>query len=214
MSVAPISATEQPTTGPQPVLPFTAGAIKPPAQADMLDWRTDPGPPALIWAVGCHGGAGVSTLAAQLEHVGDSGQRWPARPEEPPFAVLLTRESARGLAAADVAARQYHTGHAPGHIRLLGLVIVAAQPKPGVLGGKPDPALRRHRDLLAPLFEHIWQIAWHPYLIEHPIAALPTAGPDETPAKKTDPAVHVYPDILTVGRELRDHARTSLERKA
>ncbi len=79
MSTAPITQSEQPNTGPQPVMAFTAGAIRPPDEADMLDWRTEPGPSALIWAVGCHGGAGVSTVAAQLEHVGNSGQRWPAR---------------------------------------------------------------------------------------------------------------------------------------
>lgn len=215
MSTAPIHDSEQqsqPATS--PVLAFTAGAIKPPDEADMLEWRTEPGAPALIWAVGCHGGAGASTFAAQLDHVGDSGQRWPARPDEAPFVVLLARESARGLAAAETAARQYHTGHVPGHVHLLGLTIVAAQRKPGTLGSKPDPSLRRHRDLLAPLFDHIWRIDWHPYLIDHPASALPSAGPDTEATKKVDPAVHVYPDILAVGRELRDQVRTSLQQGA
>ena len=215
MSTAPITQSEQPITGPQPVMAFTAGAIRPPDEADMLDWRTEPGSPALIWAVGCHGGAGVSTLATQLAHVGDSGQRWPARPDEAPFVVLIARESARGLAAAEVAARQYHTGHAPGHTRLLGLVLVAAQPKQSSLTGKkPAPSLRRHRELIVTLFNHIWRIDWHPYLIERPLTDLPSAGPDEPVAKKFDPATHVAPDILTLGRELRDHARAALQQTA
>ena len=214
MSTAPITQSEQPNTGPQPVMAFTAGAIRPPDEADMLDWRTEPGPPALIWAVGCHGGAGVSTIAAQLEHVGNSGQRWPARPDESPFVVLIARESARGLAAAEAAARQYHTGHAPGHVHLLGLTLIAAQRKPSPLGGKPAPALRRHRDLIGTLFDHIWRIDWHPYLIERPLAELPCAGPDEPVAKKFDPATHVAADILTLGRDLRDHARTALQQTA
>lgn len=213
MSTAPIIDTEQPSIGADPVVrTFTAGAIEPPPQCDMLDWRTEPGPPSLIWAVGCHGGAGVSTLAAQLEHVGDSGQRWPARPNEAPFAVLVARESARGLAAAEAAARQYHTGHAPGHVQLLGLVLIAAQRKPSKLAGKPDPALRRHRELLVPLFEQIWQIDWHPYLIDHPLAGLPSAGPDGLPTKKFDPALHVHADVLELGRDLRDRARAALAR--
>lgn len=213
MSTAPITQSEQPITGPQPVMAFTAGAIRPPDEADMLDWRTEPGSPALIWAVGCHGGAGVSTLATQLAHVGDSGQRWPARPDEAPFVVLIARESARGLAAAEVAARQYHTGHAPGHTRLLGLVLVAAQPKQSSLTGKkPAPSLRRHRELIVTLFDHIWRIDWHRHLIERPLTDLPSAGPDEPPVKKDfDPAVHVDKDILTLGRELRDHARAALQ---
>jgi hypothetical protein len=216
MSTAPIiTQSEQPITGPQPAMAFTAGAIEPPDETDMLDWRTEPGSPALIWAVGCHGGAGVSTLAAQLAHVGDSGQRWPARPDEAPFVVLIARESARGLAAAEVAARQYHTGHAPSHIRLLGLVLVAAQPKPTALTGKkPAPSLRRHRELIVTLFDHIWRIDWHPYLIERSLADLPSAGPDEPVAKKFDPTVHVATDILALGRELRDHAREALQHNA
>jgi hypothetical protein len=212
MSTAPITQSEQPiTTGPQPVMAFTAGAIEPPDETDMLDWRTEPCAPALIWAVACHGGAGVSTIAAQLAHVGDSGQRWPARPDEAPFVVLIARESARGLAAAEMAARQYHTGHAPPHVHLLGLALVAAQRKPSALGSKPAPALRRHRELIGTLFEHIWRIDWHPYLLERPLADLPCVEPDEPVTKKFDPATHVAPDILTFGRELRDHARTALQ---
>jgi hypothetical protein len=93
----------------------------------------------------------------------------------------------------------------------LGLALVAAQRKPSALGSKPAPALRRHRELIGTLFEHIWRIDWHPYLLERPLADLPCAGPDEPVTKKFDPATGVAPDILTLGRELRDHARTALQ---
>ncbi len=64
------------------------------------------------------------------------------------------------------------------------------------------------------LFDHIWRIDWHPYLIERPLTELPCAGPDEPIAKKFDPATHVAADILTLGRDLRDHARTALQQTA
>ena len=185
-----------------------AGAIRgasilPPSASEMLGRRATRLPAYLVAAVGCHGGAGVSTLAAQLEHVGDSGQLWPGRADEPPFAVLVARESARGVAAASLAARQYATHNAPAHVQLLGLVLVAGRK------GKPTARLRRDRDLLvgSGLFPHVWHVAWHDFLVDTPLNELPATGPDTAPAtRRSDPRTVVAPDIAAVGRGLRDAA--------
>lgn len=185
-----------------------AGAIRgasilPPSASEMLGRRTTRLPAHLVAAVGCHGGAGVSTLAAQLEHVGDSGQLWPGRADEPPFAVLVARESARGLAAASLAARQYATNNAPAHVQLLGLVLVAGRK------GKPTARLRRDRELLvgSGLFANVWHISWHDFLVDTPLNELPSTGPDPAPAaRRADPRTVVAPDIAAVGQGLRDAA--------
>lgn len=191
--------------------PRVSGAsILPPDPADMLGRRTTALAPHLVSAVGAHGGAGVSTLAAQLDHVADSGQLWPGRTDEAPFAVVVARESIRGLAAASIAARQYHTRHAPEHVVLLGLVLVAAR------RGKPSTAVRRARDLLvgADLYATVWTVDWHDYLLDIAVDELPSVGPDDPAVhgRRFDPRHSVAPDITTLGRELRDHAADHLSR--
>lgn len=196
------------TTEPQ-VMP-SGVSILPPTPEEMLGHRTTRLPSHLVSAVACHGGAGVSTLAAQLAHVGDSGQLWPGRADEPPFAVLVARDSARGLTAAHVAARQFHTGNAPAHVILLGLVVVAAR------RGKPAAATRRLRELVvgADLFSTVWTVGWHEHLLDTPLVDLPVADPDTIPVtRKADPTRDVPADIVTLGRELRDHAAAALAAK-
>ena len=182
-------------------------SVLPPNPADMLETRTSRLAEHLVSAVGCHGGAGVSTLAAQLQHVGDSGQAWPGRTDEPPFAVLVARESACGLSAASIAVRQYATGHAPGHVVLLGLVIVAGR------RGKPSSRLRQQRELLvgSGLFPEVWHIGWQDFLVDTPVDELPSVGPDpDPPTRRFDPSITVAPDIAAFGHALRNHAVTHL----
>lgn len=202
MSAAPI-------TGPLQRLTMSA-SILPPAPADMLGVRTDKIGPHLISATGVHGGAGTSVIAAMLDHVGDSGQRWPGRTDEPPFVVLIARESARGLAAAEMAVRQFRTGHAPEHLVLLGVALVATH-----RGNKHTPALRQRRDLLtgSGLFEHVWNIGWHQGLIDQPVEELPHIGPDAPAVKKPHPITDVPADIAAMGRDLRDHAVAVLQQR-
>lgn len=178
-------------------------SILPPAPDEMLGRRTTALPPHLICAVACHGGAGTSTLAALLDHVGDSGPLWPARTDEPPFVVLVARDSARGLAAASIAARQFHTGNAPTHVRLLGLVLVAAR------RGKPAESTRRLRETAvgANLFDHVWSVGWHEYLLDMPLSELPSAGPDTVAVtRRANPARDVPADVVALGRDVRDAA--------
>lgn len=183
-------------------------AILPPAPEGMLGRRTTALPPYLIAAVGCHGGAGTSTLAALLDHVADSGSLWPTHTGQPPFVVLVARDSIAGLDAASRAARQFHTGNAPDHIQLLGLVLVAAR------RGKPGEATRRKRDtVVAGMFERVWSIGWHDHLLDLELAQLPSAGPDTTPTgtgrRGFHPTRDVPADICTLGRDLRDAALTA-----
>lgn len=199
MTAAPITRTIQRTAG--------GASILPPASHEMLEVCSDQGAPRLVGAVGAHGGAGTSTLAAMLDPVGDCGRRWPGRTDESPFVVLVARESARGLDAAQAAARQYLTGHAPAHIVLLGLVLVATH-----RGNKHSPALRQSRELICGpgLFDHVWSIGWHQGLIDRPIAELPHIGPDTPAVKKPHPITDVPADVAALGRELRDAAVTAL----
>ena len=148
----------------------------------------------LVWAVACHGGAGASTLAAMLEHVGDSKGAWPSRDDESPFVVLVARDSSEGLAAADRALRQYRTGWVPASTQLVGLVLIAAGPR------KPSTAVRQRRELISVLARTVWSIGWHHYLLGTDRTALPHADPHEPDRKKWDPKLHVPPEIVSIGK--------------
>ena len=150
----------------------------------------------LVWAVACHGGAGASTLAALLDHVGDSGCAWPGRADESPFVVLVARESSEGLAAADRALRQYRTGWVPASTQLVGLVLVAAGPR------KPATAVRQRRELISSLAETVWPIGWHDYLLGTDRHQLPHADPREPDRKKWDPKLHVPPEVVSLGKAI------------
>lgn len=79
----------------------------------------------LTW-VGCHGGAGVTTLDRALPGGRDSGRMWPGTLPGATAApvVLVCRSHVSGLKAAQTAIRQWASGNVPG-VELLGLVINA-----------------------------------------------------------------------------------------
>ena len=84
-----------------------------------------------VWAVGAHGGAGCSTIAALMAHVGDAGVAWPIAPDgEQARVLLVARESYTGLSAARRALTEWVGGRVP--VALEGLLLIAAQP-----GGTP-----------------------------------------------------------------------------
>lgn len=104
--------------------------------------------------MGCHGGAGVSTLAA----VGigrDSGMRWPqGLVTFPAGIVLVARLSASGMQAASRAAEAWQSNRFPQGTVLLGLVAVAAGPKRA-------PKLARDRlELVAGWCPQVWEVPW------------------------------------------------------
>ncbi|MGW1991382.1 DUF6668 family protein [Embleya sp. NPDC001921] len=104
--------------------------------------------------MGCHGGAGVSSLAATFPAGVDAGRRWPVPADASVSRVLLVaRSHAPGLRAAQFAARQWKSGTVP-RVRLLGLVVVADAP-----GSLPRP-LKDLLRLITGGFPAIWTIPW------------------------------------------------------
>ncbi len=188
----------EPMTAPMTEEPVFGAAVVAPTAGEALPVRLEPrGSNALLWMVGCHGGAGVSTIAQMLDHAGDGERAWPGRDDESPFVVLVARESIDGLSMAHLAIRQYLTKGAPKHVRLVGLVLVAASP-----ARKPAPAIRRHRDLVAALMPGpIWDVQWHDYLLAVTREHLPHADPRTAPVRKWSPDEHVPPDVLGVGQQ-------------
>src|SRR5688572_14118680 len=83
----------------------------------------------LRW-LGCHGGAGVGTLL-KLTGIGhDAGKNWPSRRSDCAIPVVLVcRATAAGTAKAATAVQQWRASASLRHVRLLGLVAVAASPK-------------------------------------------------------------------------------------
>lgn len=144
----------------------------------------------LVWLLGAHGGAGVSSLARSLAPAADCHRMWPAVLHgESPFVVLVARETIGGLTAAHDALRQYHCGQAgPGRVILLGLITVAHQP-----GRVPAP-IRRYLGVISDLLpkDGRWRIGWQPAWPLTPLDELPEWNPaDSVPDKGRDPLAGV-----------------------
>jgi hypothetical protein len=103
--------------------------------------------------MGCHGGAGVSTLAAAGLGV-DAAQQWPTPPALPAGVLLVARLSAVGMQAAATAVEVWQSGNAPQGLVLFGLVAVAAGPRRA-----PQIARDRLR-LVGGWCRRVWQIPW------------------------------------------------------
>lgn len=153
-----------------PVPPAAAAPVRPqygvvPPPAAGLGFA-HPDHAARWWWVGCHGGAGVTTLHAAVgASSGDAGRYWPvpasAGPRHP--VVLVARSSAAGLQAAQTAARQWASGQVPA--TLLGLVVVADAP-----GSLPRP-LRDLQRLVAGGVPRCWSVPWvEPWRLGEPPA--------------------------------------------
>ncbi|WP_327146836.1 hypothetical protein [Nocardia sp. NBC_01327] len=144
----------------------------------------------LLWLLGAHGGAGVSTLARQLAPAADCARMWPAvLGDESPFVVVIARETIEGLTRAHDVLRQYHCGQAgPGRAILVGLITVAAQP-----GRVPAP-IRRYKGVIADLVPEgaLLRLGWQPAWPLTSIRDLPVWQPgEEAPAKGRDPVAGV-----------------------
>lgn len=129
-------------------------------------------PAPVMWLLGAHGGAGVTTLESVWAPAADSRRGWPAA-EKAPFVVIVARMHATGLDAAHRLVMQHRAG-AAGSCSLLGLVTVAAAP------GKPDVSLTRRRELVAAAAGADWHIGWLPELLSTDSAALATWSPGYT----------------------------------
>lgn len=182
------------------------GVIAPPLAQRAPVWDTViPWPPTsgtegrapLVWLLGAHGGAGVTTLARVLAPAADCWRRWPApRPEESPYVAVVARETAIGLAAADALLRQHHAGLA-GASAVVGLVTVAARP------GRVPAAIRRDRQLYAALVPHVWRIGWHEAWMTTTHDMLPVWDPtDPTAPGHRDELATAPADVAALGRAL------------
>jgi hypothetical protein len=128
------------------------------------------------WFLGCHGGAGTTTLTAAVPGGMDAGRYWPV-PDPPTFAyvVLVARGHAGGLQAAQAASRQWASGTLP-TVRLLGLAVVADAP-----GRRPKP-LREFLQLISGGLPRVWDLPW--------VEALRLGDPpDQVPLPRPFPAL-------------------------
>jgi hypothetical protein len=114
-----------------------------------------------VWWVGCHGGSGASTLA-RLTGIGyDFGTVWPNLWQNSPMidVVLVCRASAAGTWAASGAIEQWRRRAAPTHVRVRGVVAVAASPR------KPPKIAAERLQLLAGWVPSLWRVGWQEVLL-------------------------------------------------
>jgi hypothetical protein len=108
-----------------------------------------------LWWVGCHGGAGVTTLARMTDIGAEMGAAWPQVPPDWRIqsVVLVARASAAGIRAAEGAVEQWRTRRVP-NVRVLGLVVVGASPK------RPPKIVTERLQLLGGWMPSIWRVGW------------------------------------------------------
>lgn len=116
--------------------------------------RPEGEPQPVWWWVGCHGGAGVSTLQACAPGSAGVTGEWPLSPGPGPTRVVLVcRSHHSGLAFAQTALRQWASGTVPG-VQVAGLVIGADAP-----GRLPKPLLNLMR-LVTGAAPRLWSVPW------------------------------------------------------
>ncbi|MFC4066729.1 DUF6668 family protein [Actinoplanes subglobosus] len=106
-----------------------------------------------LWWVGCHGGAGVTTMA-KLTGIGvEMGAAWPQVPPDwrlPPV-VLVARASAAGMRAAEAVVEQCRR---TAGTDVMGLVVVDASPK------RPPRIVTERLQLIRGWLPAIWRVGW------------------------------------------------------
>jgi hypothetical protein len=105
------------------------------------------------WWLGCHGGAGVTSLGAAVPGGADASRCWPLSAAGRQRIVLVARSHPTGLHAAQLAARQWASGVLPG-VELLGLVVVSDAP------GRLPPPLRDLVRLVSGGVPRTWTVPW------------------------------------------------------
>lgn len=196
--------------------PSDGGVVRPSAD-QSLPWSraaVEPSMTNTVYLVGCHGGAGVDTLAAMVEGATPASRAWPIRGEgdeaTPLPVVLVARTSLAGLAAAQFALRQYATGGAPDGTELLGLALIAASPRTKL--SKAEETKRRLiADGVTPLAPQVWQIKWHSELLGMPLEDLPSwsADGDEMTNKRGRSLTKgLTADVVAFGSSLRTFLET------
>ncbi|MBF6135137.1 hypothetical protein IU501_19285 [Nocardia otitidiscaviarum] len=122
-----------------------------------------PGRPPLVWLVGVHGGAGVTSLAASMSWAGDAGRRWPGRigllhDMDSPLVVLVARTHMSGVNALEYALLSHQNDATPAGSRLVGVVTVADSARP-----LPESVARRRQVVEARAVDmgaRAWRLNW------------------------------------------------------
>ncbi|MFJ4655914.1 hypothetical protein ACIP5Y_31970 [Nocardia sp. NPDC088792] len=215
---APVASRSEPEPQPAP-------AAVPPVPMWHRAVPNSPPRPPLVWLVGVHGGAGVSSLAASLSWAGDAGQRWPARiglaaDMDSPLVVLVARTHMRGLNAllrALIAHRQHAT---PAGSLVVGVVTIAdvARPLPISVAERRDEAEALAFQLGARTWRLGWLEQWRSYE-PHELAEW-TPSVDSTPLHDGDPtrtppqpvrllAEQILTTARSAGARITEHAHRS-----
>ncbi|TVS26968.1 DUF6668 family protein [Corynebacterium sanguinis] len=189
-------------------LPEKAGlplATKPLADSDA---EFEP----MVWLVGAHGGAGVTSLSKVLAPCGDAGQQWPDQ-DESPWCVIVARATRTGVEAAHDVALQAQVGK-NGRCRVIGVILVADAP------GKTPKAVEQRATVIGKVVPNIWHVPYFSEWCEVLTSELPEWSPledDDDAAdenrrfgrrKKGPSAVEVVPkNLRLVGWEIVDRVR-------
>jgi hypothetical protein len=140
-------------TSPPPFPVLARGALGTPHRPD--EW----------WWIGCHGGAGISTLA-RLTGAGRQAREAVPTPAygDPVAAVLVTRATAFTLWQTMGVLEQWKQRDWPTTLRLLGLVVVAASPRRRPPRGAPR-IVEERIDVMSRWLPRIWRVGWTDHLL-------------------------------------------------
>lgn len=201
-------AFEAPGGGSEAGYPDYVDGVEPPLAAEALACSTTPFTSTDIALVGCHGGAGVDTLAALITGTVAVGQMWPLPTVNTPV-VLVARETLHGLEKAHLALRQWITGGTPEGVELIGLVLVAGS---RAKISAPVAVKRRLVEALAPA---VFTMDWHEELLGLPRVELPTFDVSEaivdTRKRPRSLLTGITKDIATLGSALAPWIDSSLD---
>lgn len=118
------------------------------------------GPAPLVWVVGCHGGAGETTLARLIPGARPGGRAWPVHDftghppaDAAPWVLLVARTHLAGLTAAQQAVAAWAARDTP-PVFLVGLVLSADAP------GKLPRPLAQLAAVIGGGVPAVWQLPW------------------------------------------------------
>ena len=140
----------------QPAVQRQIGAVPAPAAPlGSFAWQPQ-GSAYRWWALGAHGGAGVSTLLRILTGGLDAYRRWPdvQGAVRGVNVVVVARTDQRGLEAATTAVQEWTGGYAPATTTLVGVVLMADAPS------RPPKAVRDRIRVLSGAVPHVWEVPW------------------------------------------------------
>lgn len=175
-----------------------------PVHAEAIDCETTP----VVWLMGAHGGAGVTTLCRRLGFAGDCHRAFPGgHAGQSPFVVIVATETETGLSAAHDRLVQHRAG-AAGPSVCLGLVTRPAAPG---WDRKPPAAIRRKLDLVTGAAAASWRIGWDDECLLQPLNCLASVTPalmaqwritDQSRRRRGDGLDGVGADVLDLASDL------------